>query len=125
MKEIIKQAKNPIKNRIIPPDIIEKYNKKLQSLEADVERILQEEKNEKELAKIENQANRVEKLLKDENVKGCQRSWFQTRNEKKKEKGKQESCVTHFNIFCVLLSNSSIQSRKLLKFFVYFQIIFD
>ncbi|XP_029666526.1 probable ATP-dependent RNA helicase DDX27 [Formica exsecta] len=86
VKEIIKQAKNPIKNRIIPPDIIEKYNKKLQSLEADVERILQEEKNEKELAKIENQANRVEKLLKDENVKGCQRSWFQTRNEKKKEK---------------------------------------
>ncbi|XP_070163016.1 probable ATP-dependent RNA helicase DDX27 isoform X2 [Polyergus mexicanus] len=86
VKEIIKQAKNPIKNRIISPDIIEKYNKKLQSLEADVERILQEEKNEKELAKIENQANRVEKLLKNEDGKECQRSWFQTKNEKKKEK---------------------------------------
>lgn len=104
MKEIIKQAKNPIKNRIIPPDIIEKYNKKLESLEADVERILQEEKNEKELAKIENQANRVEKLLKDEGVKGYQRSWFQTKNEKKKEKGKQESCVTHILIYFTFYS---------------------
>ncbi|GAB1870099.1 RNA helicase [Camponotus japonicus] len=85
VKEIIKQAKNPIKNRIIPPDIIEKYNKKLQSLEVDVERILQEEKNDKELAKIENQANRVEKLLKDEDTKD-QRSWFQTKKERKKEK---------------------------------------
>lgn len=88
MKEIIKQAKNPIKNRIIPPDIIEKYNKKLQSLEVDVERILQEEKNDKELAKIENQANRVEKLLKDEDTRD-QRSWFQTKKERKKEKGKR------------------------------------
>lgn len=86
MKEIIKQAKNPVKNRIIPPDIIEKYSKKLQSLETDVERILQEEKNEKELAKIENQANRVEKLLKDDDAKD-QRSWFQTKKERKKEKG--------------------------------------
>ncbi|KMQ89020.1 putative atp-dependent rna helicase ddx27, partial [Lasius niger] len=85
VKEIIKQAKNPVKNRIIPPDIIEKYSKKLQSLETDVERILQEEKNEKELAKIENQANRVEKLLKDDDAKD-QRSWFQTKKERKKEK---------------------------------------
>lgn len=88
VKEIIKQAKNPVKNRIILPDIIEKYNKKLQSLETDVERILQEEKNEKELAKLENQANRVEKLLKDEND---QRSWFQTKKERKKEKGNKKS----------------------------------
>lgn len=84
VKEVIKQARNPVKNRIIPPDIIEKYNKKLQSLEPDVENILQEEKSEKELAKVENQANRVEKLLKDDKTK---RSWFQNNKERKKEKG--------------------------------------
>ncbi|XP_053985019.1 probable ATP-dependent RNA helicase DDX27 [Hylaeus volcanicus] len=88
VKEIIKNAKNPVKNRIIPPDIIEKYNKKLQSLEADVENILEEERNERELAKIENQANRVEKLLKNESDKGEQRSWFQTQKERKEEKEK-------------------------------------
>lgn len=86
VKKIIKQAKNPIKNRIIPPDIIEKYNRKLQSLEPDVEKILQEEKNERELAKIENQANRAEKLLKGADDKN-RRSWFQSKAERKKEQG--------------------------------------
>ncbi|XP_076293966.1 dead-box helicase Rs1 [Lasioglossum baleicum] len=88
VKEIIKNAKNPVKNRIIPPDIIEKYNKRLQSLEPDVEKILEEERNERELAKMENQTNRVEKLLKNENNKGEQRSWFQTQRERKEEKEK-------------------------------------
>lgn len=87
VKEIIKNAKNPVKNRIIPPDIVGKYNKKLQSLEPDVENILEEERQERELAKIENQANRVERLLKDEKDTGEQRSWFQTQKERKEEKG--------------------------------------
>ncbi|KYQ60175.1 putative ATP-dependent RNA helicase DDX27 [Trachymyrmex zeteki] len=85
VKKIIKQAKNPVKNRIIPPDIIEKYNKKLESLEPDVQQILQEEKSEKELAKVENEANRIEKILKVEDSKE-QRSWFQSKKERKKEK---------------------------------------
>lgn len=86
VKKIIKQAKNPVKNRIIPLDIIEKYNKKLESLESDVQKILQEEKSEKELAKVENEANRIEKILKVEGGKE-QRSWFQSKKERKKEKG--------------------------------------
>ncbi|XP_076231044.1 dead-box helicase Rs1 [Calliopsis andreniformis] len=88
VKEIIKNAKNPVKNRIIPPDIIEKYNKKLQILEPDVEKILEEEKQERELAKLENQVNRAENLLQDENAKSVQRSWFQTHKERKEEKEK-------------------------------------
>jgi len=86
VKNVIKKATNPVKSRVIASDIIEKYNKKLQSLEPDVEQILQEEKNEKELSKIENQANRVEKLLKDEDNKDG-RTWFQTKKEREKEKG--------------------------------------
>ncbi|XP_068985117.1 probable ATP-dependent RNA helicase DDX27 [Bombus flavifrons] len=88
VKEIIKNAKNPVKNRIILPDIIDKYSKKLQSLETDVNKILEEERNERELAKIENQANRAEKLLKNESNKGTQRTWFQTQKERKEEKEK-------------------------------------
>lgn len=88
VKEIIKNAKNPVKNRIIPPDIIEKYNKKLESLEPDVETILEEERNERELAKLENQTNRAERLLKDDNNKGVQRTWFQSQKERKEEKEK-------------------------------------
>ncbi|XP_066591378.1 probable ATP-dependent RNA helicase DDX27 [Prorops nasuta] len=85
VKEVIKQAKNPVKNRIIPPDIIEKYNKKLQNLETEIEKILEEEKSEKEFAKAENQANRTEKLLKEADEKN-ERSWFQTGKERKQEK---------------------------------------
>ena len=86
VKEIIKQAKNPVKNRIMPPDIIEKYNNKLKSLEPDVECILQEEMNERELAKMENRANRAEHLLNNEDDKN-QRSWFQSTRDRKLEKG--------------------------------------
>lgn len=85
MKEIVKRARNPVKNRIIPPDIIQTYNDKLQSLESDIESILQEEKNEKELAKIENRANHAEKLLKS--IDDDKRKWFQTKKERKIEKG--------------------------------------
>ncbi|KAK0088661.1 hypothetical protein PV325_011080 [Microctonus aethiopoides] len=81
VKDVIKHAKNPVKNRIIPPDIVEKYNKKLASLDADVERILEEEKNEKEIAKIENRANKMQKMLQDESKN--ERSWFQTDKERK------------------------------------------
>ncbi|XP_015429519.1 PREDICTED: probable ATP-dependent RNA helicase DDX27 [Dufourea novaeangliae] len=88
VKEIIKNAKNPVKNRIIPPDIIEKYNKRLQSLEPDIRKILEEERNEREIAKMENQANRVEKLLKNADNKNEQRSWFQTQKERKEEQEK-------------------------------------
>ncbi|CAD6211727.1 GSCOCG00003801001-RA-CDS [Cotesia congregata] len=87
VKKIIKNAKNPVKNRIIAPDIVEKYNKKLESLEPDVEKILEMQRTEKEIAKIENQANRVEKLLKEEDD-GPKRNWFQTTKERKLEKDK-------------------------------------
>lgn len=36
VKDIIKNADNPVKNRIIPADIIDKYNKKLQNLDAEI-----------------------------------------------------------------------------------------
>lgn len=127
VKEVIKQAKNPVKNRIIPPDIIEKYNKKLQSLEPDVEKILQEEKSEKELAKVENEANRVEKLLKVEDNKD-QRSWFQSKKQRNIEKG---SASTYFNIILYIPikkieKNDNMPSLSVVNYiFIYFQQIFD
>ncbi|CAB0036770.1 unnamed protein product [Trichogramma brassicae] len=90
VKEVIKQSKNPVKHRIIPPNIIDKYNKKLVSLEPDVEKILNEEREERELAKVENQANRIENMLKDEDNKD-QRVWFQSQRERHMEKKKLQS----------------------------------
>ena len=85
VKQIAKQTRNSVKLRVIPTDIIEKYRKKLISLEPDLHRINEEEKHEKELLAMEKQANRVENLLKK--TDNNQRSWFQTKKERKDEKG--------------------------------------
>ncbi|KAJ8984206.1 hypothetical protein NQ317_011115 [Molorchus minor] len=84
VKEVIKRAKNPVKSRVVPPDILEKYRQKLEKLEPQIEQILREEYEERLLAKTENQANRAEKLLKGENDK--KRPWFQTNKQRKDEK---------------------------------------
>ncbi|KAK9696528.1 DEAD/DEAH box helicase [Popillia japonica] len=86
VKEIIKGATNPVKSRIIPLDILEKYNSKLQQLEPKIEHILQEEYEERLLSKTENQANRAEKLLKGSIEE--KRPWFQSTKERKLEKAK-------------------------------------
>ena len=55
-------------------------------MEDQVEEILQEEKNEREIAKIENQTNRAEKMLQGSDESN-QRTWFQNKTERKIEKG--------------------------------------
>lgn len=99
MKEVVKNAnnQNQIKVRKIPIDIIEKYHKKLQSLEENVEQILEEERNEREIAKIENQRNKAEKILKgaEENKS---RSWFQSKAERKIEKGNYTNLSINKNV---------------------------
>lgn len=83
VKEVIKRAKNPVKSRVIPPDILEKYKQKLEKIEPQIAQILQEEYEERILNKAENQANRAEKLLKGEVDE--KRPWFQTKKQRKEE----------------------------------------
>lgn len=42
VKDIIKSADNPVKNRIIPPDILEKYTKKMEAMEPEISKYLTE-----------------------------------------------------------------------------------
>ena len=59
----MKHARRPVKARVIPPKIIQKYFKRIADLEPDVARILEEESAEKEIAKLENRANRMQNQL--------------------------------------------------------------
>ena len=59
----MKHARRPVKSRVIPPKIIQKYFKRIADLEPDVARILEEESAEKEIAKLENRANRMQNQL--------------------------------------------------------------
>lgn len=93
VKEIIKRANNPVKNRIIPPEIIEKYRKKVQALEPEIERVLEEEQAEKMLAQAELALTKTEKKLKEELEAGKKngqqtvpRQWFQTHKQRMMDK---------------------------------------
>lgn len=86
VKEIVKRASWPVKSRVIPPDIVDKYKRKLEILEPQIEEILKEEYEERLLSKAENQANRAENLLHGKAEE--QRPWFQSKKERKDEKSR-------------------------------------
>lgn len=87
VKDIIKNANNPVKNRIIPPEIIEKYRKKCIKLESEIEKVLEDEKTEKMIVQLEQQIGKTErKLLKGPNGGPVPRQWFQTIRERQEER---------------------------------------
>ncbi|XP_055855410.1 probable ATP-dependent RNA helicase DDX27 isoform X2 [Episyrphus balteatus] len=87
VKDIIKNAENSVKNRIIPPEIIEKYRKKLIALEPEIQNILDEEQAERQLAKAEQSLSKVERKLAG--AAGAEnRSWFQTKKQREEEKAR-------------------------------------
>uniref|UniRef100_A0A1B0FGA2 RNA helicase n=1 Tax=Glossina morsitans morsitans TaxID=37546 RepID=A0A1B0FGA2_GLOMM len=85
VKDIIKNAEGSIKNRIIPPEIIEKYRRKLTALEAEIQHILDEEQYERQLAKAEQQLSKTERKLLA-NQTNERRQWFQTKKQREEEK---------------------------------------
>ncbi|XP_012510161.1 PREDICTED: probable ATP-dependent RNA helicase DDX27 [Propithecus coquereli] len=89
LKEIVKAAKAPVKARILPQDVILKFRDKIENMEKDVYAVLQLEAEEKEMQQSEAQINTAKRLLekgKEAADQGPERSWFQTREERKKEK---------------------------------------
>ena len=69
VRDIVKHARRPVKARVIPPKIIQKYFKRISELEPDVARILEEESAEKEIAKLENRANRMQHQIETVGLK--------------------------------------------------------
>ncbi|XP_067937758.1 probable ATP-dependent RNA helicase DDX27 [Watersipora subatra] len=88
LKDIVKKAANPVKSRVLPPDIIDKYVSKIRSLEDDVQAIVTEEEEEKQLAKAENYMNKTQRLLA-EGDNDQKRSWFQEHEERQLVKRSQ------------------------------------
>jgi len=86
VKEIVKRARDPVKSRTVNTDVLTKYKTKLAKLEEDVIRILEEEKAEREIAKLENRAGKLQNRLA--NGEEDDRSWFQTKQQRLDEKKK-------------------------------------
>merc|ERR1711872_384702 len=86
VKEIVRQARDPVKSRVVPVDIVEKYKKKLVKIEEDITRVLEEEKAEREIAKLENRAGKIQNMMDGKAEED--RRWFQTKKERQEEKQK-------------------------------------
>ncbi|XP_027279169.1 probable ATP-dependent RNA helicase DDX27 isoform X2 [Cricetulus griseus] len=89
LKEIVKAAKAPVKARIIPQDVILKFRDKIEKMEKDVYAVLRLEAEEKEMQQSEAQIDTAKRLLekgKETADQEPERSWFQTKAERKKEK---------------------------------------
>merc|ERR1712183_1225241 len=56
-------ASVPVKNRIIPPEVIERYKKKIEELEKDIKDILKQEETEKELRIADMQVKKAQNLI--------------------------------------------------------------
>ena len=85
VKEIVKRARDPVKSRTVNADVVDKYKKKLVKIEEDITRVLEEEKAEKEIAKLENRAGKLQNRINGEED---DRVWFQTKQQRKEEKQK-------------------------------------
>jgi len=87
VKELVKRAKNPVKSRVIPSEILIKYQKKLAEIEPDVQSVMNDERAESQLSAMENQINRAEKMVTSKGEpSGPKRLWFQSHKERMEEK---------------------------------------
>ncbi|XP_055383326.1 probable ATP-dependent RNA helicase DDX27 [Condylostylus longicornis] len=103
VKDIVKNSENTVKQRFIPPDIIEKYRKKVYELEAEIQNILDEEAAERQMAKAEQQLSKTERKLKGEQNE--KRDWFQTKMQRLQEKEK-------LSINSALTTNGNVAGPK-------------
>ncbi|KAG8565488.1 hypothetical protein GDO81_012874 [Engystomops pustulosus] len=87
LKEIVKKAQAAVKARILPQDVISKFREKITKLEKEIYAVLQLEREEKEMQKSEAQISVAKKKLEPgTDPESMERSWFQTKEERKKEK---------------------------------------
>ncbi|XP_040015601.1 probable ATP-dependent RNA helicase DDX27 isoform X2 [Xiphias gladius] len=87
LKEVVKSAKNSVKARVLPPEVILKFRDLISKLEKDVDAVMKLEREERELAASEAKLSVAQKRL-DGSASSCQsqRVWFQTQQERKQSR---------------------------------------
>ncbi|XP_014769102.1 probable ATP-dependent RNA helicase DDX27 [Octopus bimaculoides] len=84
LKEIVKKAHDPVKARVVPQEVINKYRDRIEQLEDDIKAVEKIEKEEKEIQLSEMQLSQINNKL--EGTDEQNRKWFQSKKEKIKEK---------------------------------------
>ncbi|XP_046893083.1 probable ATP-dependent RNA helicase DDX27 isoform X2 [Hypomesus transpacificus] len=87
LKDIVKKAKTPVKARVLPQDVILKFRDLIEKLEKDVYAVMRLEREEREMSASEAQISVAQKrLAQNTDDRDPQRTWFQTHEERKKER---------------------------------------
>ncbi|KAL2090899.1 hypothetical protein ACEWY4_013162 [Coilia grayii] len=87
LKDIVKKAKTPVKARVLPQEVILKFRDLIEKLEKDVYAVMRLEREEREMAHSEAQINSAQKKLNQSaDEKELPRTWFQTHQERKKDR---------------------------------------
>ncbi|XP_022082251.1 probable ATP-dependent RNA helicase DDX27 [Acanthaster planci] len=87
LKDIVKKANNPVKSRIVPQDVVQKYRDKIASLEEDIGEVMRLEEEEKEMRITELQMHKANAMLEHQKeiFSRPKRTWFQTHKERVQE----------------------------------------
>ncbi|XP_057291978.1 probable ATP-dependent RNA helicase DDX27 isoform X2 [Hydractinia symbiolongicarpus] len=95
LKEVVKNAHVPVKNRIISQEVVLKYKQKLEELEKDIKDLLKQEEEEKELRIAEMQATRAHNLIvhRDKILSRPARTFIKTTKDKNTKEKKSKNSV--------------------------------
>eukprot|EP00123_Amoebidium_parasiticum_P017680 comp23942_c6_seq1/m.42330 comp23942_c6_seq1/g.42330 ORF comp23942_c6_seq1/g.42330 comp23942_c6_seq1/m.42330 type:complete len:839 (-) comp23942_c6_seq1:320-2836(-) len=92
LKEVVKNATEPVRSRVVPNPVIEKYRARIEGMEGDIKDIMRQEREEKLLAESEREATRAQNMIVHEKeiFSRPAKTWFQDAKEKEanKEMGK-------------------------------------
>ncbi|XP_015257960.1 PREDICTED: probable ATP-dependent RNA helicase DDX27 [Cyprinodon variegatus] len=87
LKEVVKSAKNSVKARVLPTEVILKFRDLITKLEKDIDAVLKMEREEREMAASEAKLSVAQKRLEGSASSGDpQRVWFQTQQERKQSR---------------------------------------
>ncbi|CAG0881066.1 unnamed protein product [Darwinula stevensoni] len=93
LKLIVKNANEPVKQRVIAPEVIQKFAEKIETLEPMFKKIVEDEEAEKELAAAEGMAEKATKKLKSPEMAQQQREWFREKGFGPASKSKTDTKV--------------------------------
>mmetsp|Transcript_27062 Transcript_27062/g.46336 ORF Transcript_27062/g.46336 Transcript_27062/m.46336 type:complete len:734 (+) Transcript_27062:31-2232(+) len=95
LKEIIKKASGSVHQRKIPQPLIDKYRTRIIGLANDIERILQEERDERSIRLAEREVNKAENMIQhqDEINSRPRKTWFQSTKEKEESQKRSKVAV--------------------------------
>ncbi|KAJ3298709.1 nucleolar DEAD-box protein required for synthesis of 60S ribosomal subunit [Borealophlyctis nickersoniae] len=88
LKLALKNSRDEVKHRIVPAEVVQKYEKRIAKLTDTVKDIYNEEKEEKELKKAEMEVTKASNIIKfaDEISGRPAKTWFQSEADKAKSK---------------------------------------